>query len=72
MKNPRGRPKKKETFVHKSFKLPADLADALDDFAERIQENKSLIIRRALIEYIANHHSDLIEIESVFRLGDRK
>ena len=67
-----GRPKKEERFVHKSFKLPVDLANALDEFADAIQENKSLIIRRALIEYIAKHHEDLKNIEAVFNLSDRK
>ena len=70
--NKLGRPKKEERFVHKSFKLPLDLANALEEFAEKSMENKSLIIRRALIEYIAKHHDDLKEIESVFRLTNRK
>ena len=67
-----GRPKKEERFVHKSFKLPVELSNALDAFSETVQENKSLIIRRALIEYIAKHHSDLDNIEAVFNLSERK
>lgn len=59
-----GRPKKEERFVHKSFKLPPELADALEEFARRSGEQKSYIIRKALMEYMSKHAQELDDLDA--------
>ena len=66
-----GRPKKIERFVHKSFKLPPELADALEEFADRSGEQKSYIIRKALMEYMSKHAQELDELDAALKFIKR-
>ncbi len=66
-----GRPKKTERFVHKSFKLPPELADALEEFANRSGEQKSYIIRKALMEYMSKHAQELDELDAALKFIKR-
>ena len=69
-----GRPKKLERFVHKSFKLPPELAEALEEFAARSGEQKSYIIRKAIMEYMAKHFQELDDLDAAinFIKGNNK
>lgn len=49
------RPKKEIRFVHKAFKLPPELADALSDYCAKNMVSISVIIRKAICEYIMKH-----------------
>lgn len=49
------RPKKEIRFVHKAFKLPPELAAALDDYCAKNMESLSATVRRALCEYLLKH-----------------
>jgi len=49
------RPRKVEKYVHKTFKLPKELAERLDGYVEKITANRSLIVRMAILEYLDIH-----------------
>lgn len=49
------RPKKEIKYVHKAFKLPPELAEALDDYCAKNMESVSATVRRALCEYLIKH-----------------
>lgn len=59
------RPKKEIRYVHKAFKLPPELAKALDDYCAKNMESVSAIVRRALCEYLLKH-GDKDDSDAVF------
>lgn len=49
------RPKKEIRYVHKAFKLPPELSNALEDYCAKNMVSISAIVRRAVCEYIMKH-----------------
>lgn len=50
-----GRPRKEIRYVHKAFKLPPELAEALEEYCAKNMVSISAIIRRAICEFIMKH-----------------
>lgn len=50
-----GRPRKEIRYVHKAFKLPPELAEALEEYCAKNMVSISAIVRRAICEFIMKH-----------------
>lgn len=59
------RPKKEVRYVHKAFKLPPELAEALEEYCAKNMESLSSVVRRAICEYIMKH-GDGDDSEAIF------
>ena len=46
------RPKKENKYIQAGFKLPKELLDALDAYVEKNMENRSIVVRKAIYEYL--------------------
>lgn len=60
------RPKKEIKYVHKAFKLPPELAEALEDYCVKNMESLSAVVRRAICEYIMKH-GDGDDSDAIFK-----
>lgn len=61
-----GRPKKEVRYIHKAFKLPPELATALEDYCAKNMESISAVIRKAVCEYLMKH-GDGDDSDAVFK-----
>lgn len=53
------RAKSPNKYVHRTFKLPQELAERLDRFVAANYANRSLVVRMAIAEYIKRHADDI-------------
>lgn len=49
------RTKSPNKYVHRTFKLPEELAVRLDEFVAANYANRSMVVRMAIAEYIKRH-----------------